>query len=83
MEIPDIKARCRITGHLRCMTSAVEVKHLWSGYLAALLEWELIGQREYVALSRLISGIRTDELYYLFADEPIPVESESLAVCHA
>jgi len=76
-EVPEVdELRLRIINHLRHGNSAVEIKHLWSGYLAALVEWGLIDRQRYMALSRLIGGIRTDELYHLFADEPMPVTDE-------
>lgn len=76
-EVPQVdELRLRIVNHLRHGTSVVEVRHLWSGYLAALVEWGLIDRQRYVALSRLIGGIRTDELYHLFADAPMPATDE-------
>jgi hypothetical protein len=76
MELPEVdELKSRIANHLHHRSSSVEVRHLWSGYLAALMEWGLIDRRSYVALSRPVGQVRVDELYHLFADEPMPVSS--------
>jgi hypothetical protein len=77
-EVPEVgELRLRINNHLLHGSSSVEVRHLWSGYLAALVEWGLIDRQRYVLLSRLIGSISTDDLYHLFADEPMPVRDEA------
>lgn len=73
METPDIHELVnRIHNHLYRSGSTTEVTHLWSGYLAALIEWGLIGQEEYEWVASLIGGVREAELYQVFADGPMP-----------
>lgn len=65
--------RLRIKGNIRRSGPTSIVVHLWSGYLAGLLEHGVLTSSAYHKLSTLLPDVSAPNLYELFDDEQMPV----------
>lgn len=66
----------RLLKHLRLRNRSPEVSILWEGYLAALLEWDLIEVQVYDRLMAHIPNFGLKELNELSTGEPLTPERE-------
>jgi hypothetical protein len=60
----------RILKHLAYRNSSNEVRLLWKGYLAALMEWGLLSDKDYHELDNAIGEIAEDERVEIFVGIP-------------